>query len=81
MGRAARLRGATEDPMHSENLIRMAEACSGVRRGIGRMLLAAEGSEAREEAEREYRTALRELLRHVREEECGLLLESAGELS
>jgi hypothetical protein len=67
--------------MPVENLIRMAESCSAVRRAIGRMLLAPEGSEARAEAERAYHESLRELLREVRDEECGLLLEAAGELS
>lgn len=67
--------------MPSENLIRMAESCSSVRRAIGRMLLSPEGSPDRAEAERAYQASLRELLRQVREEECGLLLEAAGELS
>ena len=66
--------------MPSENLVRMAEACSKVRHGIGRMLLAPPDSDARTAAELDYRRALRDLLRHVREAECGLLLEAAGEL-
>ena len=67
--------------MSSENLIRLAESCSVVRRMIGRALLSPEDSPARAAAEEEYRAALRELLRIVRDEECALLLESAGELS
>ena len=67
--------------MPSENLVRMAESCSAVRHGIGRMLLAPPDSDARAAAELDYRRALRDLLRHVREAECGLLLEAAGELS
>ena len=67
--------------MPSENLIHMAESCSALRRAIGRMLLSPVGSEDRAEAERMYHASLRDLLRQVREEECGLLLEAAGELS
>lgn len=67
--------------MSSENLIRMAESCSVVRRSIGRVLLSPEESDARTEAAEQYRAALRELLRVVREEECAIFLESAGELA
>ncbi|MCG3134312.1 MAG: hypothetical protein HMLKMBBP_01607 [Planctomycetes bacterium] len=67
--------------MQSENLIHMAESCSDVRRAIGRMLLAPEGSDERAAAEEHYHDALRGLLRRVREEECGILLEAAGELA
>jgi hypothetical protein len=67
--------------MSSENLIRLAESCSVVRRGIGRVLLAPEGSPARAASEERYRADLRELLRIAREEECALFLEAAGELS
>lgn len=67
--------------MSSENLIRMAESCSIVRRSIGRVLLLPDGAPARSEAEEQYRASLRDLLRLVREEECALYLEAAGELS
>ena len=67
--------------MASDNLIRLAESCSAVRRAIGRVLLTPEGSAERLEAERAYHDLLRGLLRHVREEECALLLEAAGELA
>lgn len=67
--------------MPSENLIRLAESCSAVRHAIGRMLLAVPGSDARADAEASYRESLRTLLGLVREEECGMLLEAAGELS
>lgn len=67
--------------MPSDNLIRMAESCSVVRRAIGRLLLTPEGSPERVEAEATYRGAVRELLLRVREEECALFLEAAGELA
>lgn len=67
--------------MASDNLIRLAESCSAVRRAIGRVLLTPEGSPERLEAEAAYQEVLRGMLRHVREEECALLLEAAGELS
>ncbi len=67
--------------MTNERLITLAESCSAVRASIGRMLLADEGSETREQAARNFRNALRELMRRAREEECGLFLEVAGELS
>jgi hypothetical protein len=67
--------------MSNDNLIRMAESCSVVRRSIGRVLLAPESSPQRAEAEAQYQAALRELLRIARDEECALFLEAAGELS
>lgn len=67
--------------MSQSRLIQLAECCTAVRANIGRMLLTAEGTEARVEATDEYREALKELLRVAREEECGLFLEVAGELS
>ena len=67
--------------MSSDNLIRMAESCSVLRRSIGRLLLTPENSAERAAAEESYRRALRELLLRAREEECALYLEAAGELS
>ena len=67
--------------MTNERLITLAESCSAVRASIGRMLLSDEQSEVREEAARAYRASLRELMQRAREEECGLFLEVAGELS
>lgn len=67
--------------MPSDNLIRMAESCSVVRRAIGRLLLTPEHSAERAAADEAYRKAVRELLQHLREEECALFLEAAGELA
>ena len=67
--------------MTNERLIQLAESCSAVRASIGRMLLSDEASEQRAEATDCYRDSLRELLRVAREDECGLFLEVAGELS
>lgn len=67
--------------MSSDALIQMAESCSATRRAIGRLLLTAEGSPERAAAEEAYRTAVRGLLHRVREEECALFLEAAGELA
>ena len=67
--------------MTNDRLITLAESCSDVRASIGRMLLSDELSEQRAEALDSYRRALRRLLRAAREEECGMFLEIAGELS
>ncbi len=67
--------------MATDRLIQLAESCSSVRSSVGRLLLAAEGSEERSAAVDTYRRSLRELLRQAREEEAGLFLEVAGELS
>ncbi len=67
--------------MTNDRLITLAEACSSVRSSIGRMLLSEETSEERMEALETYRRSLRTLLRLAREEECGVFLEVAGELS
>ncbi len=67
--------------MTNDRLITLAESCSAVRASIGRMLLAGELTEERAEAREAYRAALRMLLRAAREEECGMYLEIAGELS
>ncbi len=67
--------------MTHDRLIALAEECSAVRAAIGRLLLAHDGSDERQDARDAYRRSLRELLRVAREEECGLFLEVAGELS
>lgn len=67
--------------MASDELIRMADSCGAVRRSIGRVLMTPDGSEERVAAEERFRDELRVLLRHVREQECSLLLEAAGELA
>ena len=67
--------------MTTDRLIHLAESCSAVRSAIGRLLLSGEGTEERAAAAETYRRALRELLRSAREEEAGLFLEVAGELS
>lgn len=67
--------------MSQTNLIALAERCSAVRAAIGRMLLAPEDSPQRAVAAEAYHRALRNLLRVVREEECGLYIEVAGELA
>jgi hypothetical protein len=67
--------------MASDDLIRMAECCGTVRRSIGRVLLTPDGSPERVAAEIVFRDSLRDLLREVREHECAVLLEAAGELS
>ena len=67
--------------MPSDNLIRMAESCSVVRRSIGRLLLTPENSTERAAAEEAYKRSARALLLSVRAEECALFLEAAGELS
>jgi len=67
--------------MTNERLIHLAEACSDVRAAIGSMLLAAELSEESLDATEGYRRSLRLLLRLAREEECGVFLEVAGELT
>ena len=67
--------------MSQDRLIRLAESCSAVRASIGRMLLTPETEPGRDDVVAEYRAALRSLLREAREEECGLFLEVAGELS
>ena len=67
--------------MPTDRLIQLAESCSSVRSSIGRCLLSAEGSEERSAAVETYRRSLRELLRQARDEEAGLYLEVAGELS
>lgn len=68
-------------PKSQTNLIALAESCSAVRGALGRMLLAADDSPERNAAAESYRRALTALLRTVREEECGLYLEVAGELA
>ena len=77
------LRSAEQEApqMSQSRLIHLAECCTAVRANVGRMLLTTEGSAARAEAAGEYRESLKELLRVAREEECGLFLEVAGELS
>jgi len=67
--------------MSKANLIALAEACSRVRGSIGRMLLAADGSPEQIDAGNVYRSSLEDLLRVVREEQCGLYLEIAGEFA
>ncbi len=67
--------------MSQNNLIALAECCSGVRASIGRMLLTSEDSTERREAAESYRRTLRSLLRLAREEDAGLYLEIAGELA
>ena len=67
--------------MTTDRLINLAESCSFVRSSIGRLLLTAEGSEERSAAADAYRRSLHDLLRNAREEEAGLFLEVAGELS
>jgi len=67
--------------MTTDRLIQLAESCSSVRSSIGRLLLSAEGSPERSDAAETYRRSLREFLRQAREEEAGLFLEVAGELS
>ena len=67
--------------MSHANLVALAESCSTVRASIGKMLLAPEDSPARAAAAESYRRALAALLRLAREEEYGLYLEVAGELT
>lgn len=67
--------------MSQDRLIHLAESCSAVRATIGRMLLTPESDRTRDEAVAAYREALRALLQAAREEECGMFLEVAGELS
>jgi hypothetical protein len=67
--------------MTNERLIHLAEACSSVRSSIGRMLLSEEMSDERVAALETYRRSMRMLLQLAREEECGVFLEVAGELS
>ena len=67
--------------MTNDRLIHLAEACSSVRSSIGRMLLSAETTDERVAALETYRRSLRTLLQLAREEECGVFLEVAGELS
>jgi len=67
--------------MTNDRLIHLAEACSVVRSSIGRMLLAEDSSDECMAARETYRRSLRALLQLAREEECGVFLEVAGELS
>ena len=67
--------------MTTDRLIQLAESCSAVRSSIGRLLLSAEGSEERSTAVEAYERSLRELLSRAREEEAGLYLEVAGQLT
>jgi hypothetical protein len=67
--------------MASDELIRMADRCGAVRRSIGRVLMSPDGSSERVAAEERFHEELRLLLRQVREQECALLLEAAGELA
>ena len=67
--------------MTNDRLIHLAEACTAVRSSIGRMLLSEELSDERTAAVETYRRSLRALLQVAREEECGVFLEVAGELS
>ena len=67
--------------MSQDRLIHLAESCSAVRASIGRMLLTPENDRNRDDVVASYRQALRSLLQAAREEECGLFLEVAGELS
>ena len=67
--------------MSHAHLVALAESCSTVRASIGGMLLAAEDPPGRADAAAKYRRALKALLRLAREEEYGLYLEVAGELT
>ena len=67
--------------MTNVRLIQLAESCSAVRSSIGRLLLSDDTSDDRVAALEAYRRSLREMLRVAREEECGVFLEVAGELS
>ena len=62
------------------NLIAVAEACSHVRRDVGRLFMTRDGTDAREQANRKLRASLRALLRRAKDEDCGLFLEVASEL-
>ena len=67
--------------MSKDSLIALAAACSEVRTDIGRVLLAREATGPHDAASRRFEASLRELLRLVREEQCGMYLEVAGELA
>ncbi len=67
--------------MSQSNLVALAESCSAVRASIGRMLLSADDSPERAAGAERYREALKALLRIAREEEYGIYLEVAGELT
>ena len=62
------------------NLIALAEACSRVRRDVGALFMAPEGTPQRLAAEAHLRASLRRLLEEAREEDTGLLLEVAAGL-
>lgn len=62
------------------NLIALAEACSRVRRDVGALFMAPEGTVQREAAEAQLRESLRRLLEEAREEDTGLFLEVAAGL-
>jgi uncharacterized protein YbgA (DUF1722 family) len=66
--------------MASERLILLAESCSALRASIGRMLLADRGSVEHAAAAEGYDQALRDLLRHARQEELAVYLEVAGDV-
>jgi hypothetical protein len=62
------------------NLIALAEACSRVRRDVGALFMAPEGSAQRDGAEAHLRESLRRLLEEAREEDTGLFLEVAAQM-
>ncbi len=65
---------------YQANLIALAGSCSQVRAAIGRMLLHEQDPAKSAAAGDLYRRSLRELLRHARDEECGLFLQVASEV-
>lgn len=67
--------------MSQANQIALAEACTNVRSAIGKVLLTRDETPERIAADAAYRRALEDLLRIVREDECGLYLQVAGELA
>jgi hypothetical protein len=63
------------------NLLRLADACSHVRKDVGHLFLTTDESAERVKAQKELRRSIRALLQAAREEDVGLFLEVAAQLS
>lgn len=62
------------------NLLRLADACSRVRKDVGHLFLTTDESPERVKAQKELRRSVRGLLEAAREEDVGLFLEVAAQV-
>lgn len=62
------------------NLLRLADACSRVRKDVGHLFLTTDESAERVKTQKELRRSIRSLLEAAREEDVGLFLEVAAQI-